>query len=379
IFIDEIDAVGRQRGAGLGGGHDEREQTLNQLLVEMDGFDSKEGVILVAATNRPDVLDPALLRPGRFDRQITVNLPDVKGREEILRVHCKKVKLAEGVDLQVVARGTPGYSGAELANVINEAALLAVREGREDLTQPVLEEAIERVVSGPAKKSHVLTDDERWVIAVHEASHAVVTRAVGQTVAAQKISIVARGRTLGTAAHMLTDRDLVIRQEPDLQRQLVAIVSGAAGEHLEFGCLSTGVNDDLHAATQLARAMVTSFGMSEVLGPVTIGEKGGEVFLGASLEELGSVGPATLELIDREVERLVGDAEHKAQAALRMNWGAVRETAEALLELETLSGHALDAVLATVTAVDVEDLDGRPSGSGGDRSASREQPDGPEA
>jgi len=377
IFIDELDAAGRRRGAGIGQGNDEREQTLNQILVEMDGFGGDAGLVVMGATNRPDILDPALLRPGRFDRQVTVDVPDVHGRLEILHLHCGTRPLADDASLVEVARLTPGFSGAELANVINEAALLSVREGREDLTQPVLEEAIDRVVSGPAKKSHVLSEDERWVIAVHEASHAVVTRSVGQTVAAQKLSIVARGRTLGTAAHMLTNRDLVIQQEPDLQRQLVAIVSGVAGERLEFGCLSTGVNDDLHAATQLARSMVTSFGMSAALGPVTIGEKGGEVFLGASLEELGSVGPATLELIDREVERLVGDAEHKAQAALRENWSAVRETAEALLEHETLSGVALDAVLSTVTAINLEDLNGRPPGSGRSGAGSRERSDGP--
>ncbi|MGI8595233.1 MAG: ATP-dependent zinc metalloprotease FtsH, partial [Solirubrobacteraceae bacterium] len=311
------------------------------------------------ATNRPDILDPALLRPGRFDRQVTIDVPDVHGRLEILRLHCGNRPLEAGASLAEVARLTPGFTGAELANVINEASLLAVRGGTAELAQEDLEEAIDRVVAGPAKKSHVLSEDERWVIAVHEASHAVVTRSIGQTVAAQKLSIVARGRQLGTAAHMLTDRDQVIVQEPDLRRQLVTIVSGAAGERLEFGFLSTGVHDDLHAATALARSMVTSFGMSEELGPVTIGESGGEVFLGASLQDLGSVGPATLELIDREVERLVSDSQDKAATVLEANWGAVRETAEALVEQETLSGVALDAVLSTVVAIPIED-DGVP-------------------
>jgi cell division protease FtsH len=294
VFIDELDAAGRRRGAGIGQGNDEREQTLNQLLVEMDGFGGDAGIVVMGATNRPDILDPALLRPGRFDRQVTIDTPDVHGRVEILRLHCGRRPLAPDASLEEVARLTPGFSGAELANVINEAALLTVRTGTEEIDQKMLEEAIDRVVAGPAKKSHILTPDERWVIAVHEASHAVVTRSVGQKVSAQKLSIVARGRQLGTAAHMLTDRDLVIRQEPDLRRQLVSVVAGAAGERIEFGFLSTGVHDDLHHATGLARSMVTSFGMSDALGSVTIGERSGEVFLGASLEELGSVGQATL-------------------------------------------------------------------------------------
>ena len=362
VFIDELDAAGRRRGAGIGQGNDEREQTLNQLLVEMDGFGGEAGIVVMAATNRPDILDPALLRPGRFDRQVTIDTPDVHGRLEILRLHCGERPLAPDASLQEIARLTPGFSGAELANVINEAALLTVRGGSATLTQHMLEEAIDRVVAGPAKKSHVLTEDERWVIAIHEASHAVATRSIGQKVAAQKLSIVARGRQLGTAAHMLTDRDQVIVQEPDLWRQLVAVVAGTAGERIEFGHLSTGVHDDLHALTQMARSMVTSFGMSEALGLVTIGERGGEVFLGASLEEMGSVGPGTLELIDREVERICGEAEVKAIEVLRRNWQAVHETAEALLVHETLSGHALDAVLATVHTVDLGQLNGRPRG-----------------
>jgi len=353
IFIDELDAAGRKRGAGVGQGNDEREQTLNQLLVEMDGFGGDAGVVVLGATNRPDILDPALLRPGRFDRQVTVDVPDVHGRIEILTLHARGKPLAPEADLHEVARLTPGFSGAELSNVINEAALLTVRDGRELIDQHTLEEAIDRVVSGPAKR-HVLTDDEQWLISVHEASHAVVTRAIGQVVAAQKLSIVARGRKLGTAASQLTDKDAVVRQEPDLRRQLVAIVAGAAGERMEFGCLSTGVHDDLHAATALARSMVTQFGMSPELGPVTIGEAAGEVFLGAGLQELGQIGPATLELIDREVERLVLESEQRAAAILDRNWDAVIETANALLEHETLSGVALDAVLSTVVPMPIE-------------------------
>jgi cell division protease FtsH len=355
IFIDEFDAAGRKRGAGIGQGNDEREQTLNQLLVEMDGFAGDGGLVVMGATNRPDILDPALLRPGRFDRQVTIDVPDVHGRLEILRLHGGKRPLAPGASLEEVARQTPGFSGAELASVINEAALLSVREGQSTIEQATLEEAIDRVVSGPAKK-HILTPEERWLISIHEAAHAVVTDALGQTSSTRKLSIVARGRTLGTAAHMLTDRDQVIMAEPDLQRQLIVIVAGTAGERIAFGHVSTGVSDDLHAATTLARSMVTSYGMSDALGPVTIGEKGGEVFLGASLQDLGSVGPSTLDLIDREVERLVGDAEAKAAFVLDRNWNTVEETAHALLEQETLSGVALEAVLSTVQEATLEEL-----------------------
>ncbi len=355
IFIDEFDAAGRKRGAGIGQGNDEREQTLNALLVEMDGFSGDGGLVVMGATNRPDILDPALLRPGRFDRQVTIDVPDVHGRLEILRLHGNKRPLAPNVSLEEIARQTPGFSGAELANVINEAALLSVRDASEQIDQATLEEAIDRVVAGPAKK-HILTDAERWLISIHEAAHAVVAEALGQATASRKLSIVARGRTLGAAAHMLTDRDQLIQTEPDLHAQLTVIVSGTAGERIAFGHLSSGVSDDLHAATNLARTMVTSFGMSDALGPVTIGEKGGEVFLGASLQDLGSVGPSTLDLIDREVERLVGEAEARAATILERNWQAVEETAHALLEHETLSGVALDALLSTVREIDLSEL-----------------------
>ncbi len=348
IFIDELDAAGRKRGAGVGQGNDEREQTLNAMLVEMDGFGGDAGVVVLAATNRPDILDPALLRPGRFDRQVTIDVPDVHGRLDILTLHCGKRPLAPGTSLEQIAKLTSGFSGAELANVVNEAALLTVREGRSEMDQPTLEEAIDRVVAGPARKSHVLSDAERWVISIHESAHAVVIRSIGQKSSTQKLSIVARGRQMGTAANMLTDRDAVVMQEPDMRRHLLAIVAGFAAEKIEFGVVSTGVHDDLHAATGLARQMVSSYGMSERLGPVTIGEKAGEVFLGASLQEMGQVAQATLETIDAEVERIVGEAVVEAEAILNANWGAVYETANALVEHETLSGHALDAVLASV-------------------------------
>ncbi len=355
IFIDELDAAGRKRGAGIGQGNDEREQTLNQILVEMDGFAGDGGLVVMGATNRPDILDPALLRPGRFDRQIVVDNPDVHGRLEILRLHGGKRPMAPDASLEEVARQTPGFSGAELANVINEAALLSVRDGRGEIDQATLEEAIDRVVAGPAKR-HILSEQERWLISIHEASHAVVTEAIGQQSSTRKLSIVARGRQLGVAAHMLSDRDQVIMTKPDLQSQLIVITAGLAGERIAFGHTSTSVNDDLHAATALARSMVTSFGMSEALGLVTIGEKSGEVFLGASLQDLGSVGPETLNLIDNEIERMVGDAEARAGAILDRNWSTVEETATALLEQETLSGVALDAVLSTVQEVTLEEL-----------------------
>jgi cell division protease FtsH len=356
IFIDELDAAGRKRGAGVGQGNDEREQTLNQLLVEMDGFGGDAGVCVMGATNRPDILDPALLRPGRFDRQVTVDVPDVHGRFEILELHAKGRSFAPGVDLSEIAKLCPGFSGAELANLVNEAALLSVREGFSEIDQATLEEAIDRVVAGPAKKTHVLSEEERWRIAIHESGHAVATRSIGQVVSAQKLSIVARGRQLGTAAHMLTDRDAVMHAQSDLERHLVAILAGTAAEWAEFGEGSTGAMDDLHAATKLARQMVTSYGMSPALGSVTIGEAGGEVFLGASLQDLGSVGPHTLDVIDDETERIVEEAKDRALHVLRLNWNAVQETARSLLEHETLSGHALDAVLATVEEIDVEEI-----------------------
>jgi cell division protease FtsH len=355
VFIDELDAAGRKRGAGIGQGNDEREQTLNQILVEMDGFAGDGGLVVMGATNRPDILDPALLRPGRFDRQVTIDTPDIHGRLEILRLHGSNRPLDSSVSLEEIARQTPGFSGAELANVINEAALLSARQARATIDQAALEEAIDRVVAGPAKR-HILTHDERSRIAVHEASHAVVSQALGQASSTRKLSIVARGRTLGTAAHMLVDRDQLVAAEPDLLSRLIILVAGATGERMAFGHFSTGVSDDLHAATALARSMVTSYGMSESLGPVTIGERGGEVFLGASLQDLGSVGPSTLDLIDREVERFVGDAEGRAAAVLDRNWHSVEETAHTLLDQETLAGVALDALLSTVHGLTLEEL-----------------------
>jgi cell division protease FtsH len=356
VFIDELDAAGRKRGAGVGQGNDEREQTLNQLLVEMDGFGGDAGVVVMGATNRPDILDPALLRPGRFDRQVVIDVPDVHGRYEILELHARGRSFAPDVDLSEIAKLCPGFSGAELANLVNEAALLSVRAGLTEIDQSTLEEGIDRVVAGPAKKSHVLSKSERWTIAIHEAGHAVASRSIGQVVSAQKLSIVARGRQLGTSAHMLTDRDAAMHRRSDLERHLVTILAGTACETIEFDEESTGSSDDLHAATKLARQMVTSYGMSPLLGSVTIGEAGGEVFLGAALQDLGSVGPQTLDLIDAETERIVEDAKARAEHVLRANWASVHETAQALLEHETLSGVALDVVLSTVQDFEIEEI-----------------------
>jgi cell division protease FtsH len=361
VFIDEIDAAGRKRGAGIGQGNDEREQTLNQILVEMDGFAGDAGVVVIAATNRPDILDPALLRPGRFDRQVTVDVPDVHGRLEILSLYASRRPLAGGVDLEEIARMTPGFSGAELANVVNEAALLTAREGASQIAQETLEEAIDRVIAGPAKP-RLLGLAERELIAVHEASHAVVGEALGTAGAHRKLSIVVRGRRLGVAAASHADGDSLIHQEPELRAQLIAMTAGAAGERIAYGHHSTGVGEDLHEASALARRMVTSFGMSALVGPATIGDPAGEVFLGASLQDLGNIGPSTLDLVDGEIRRLVEEAEEAATTVLRDNWAAVEETAAALVEQETLSGVALEALLSTVRPAAVEGLDPAPDG-----------------
>ena len=347
IFIDELDAAGRQRGAGMGQGNDEREQTLNQILVEMDGFASELGITVMGATNRPDVLDPALLRPGRFDRQVVVDTPDVHGRTAILHLYGDGKPLAPGAALERIAQMTPGFSGAELANVINEATLLAVRAGNGLISQEDLEEAIERVVSGPQRRGHVLSDREKELIATHEVSHAVVATAIGQEVAQQKISIVARGRNLGSAA-VYTSADRLVLQKQDLVRQLVTIMAGAAGEELYFGELSTGVEGDLDRASKLARSMVVGYGMSDTFGPVSLGEKSGEVFLGRDIQSMGNISPAQLELVDQEVRQMVLDAFDIAKRVIKHNNPSMEEIVETLVEQETLSGVALEALLSGV-------------------------------
>src|SRR5262245_31266736 len=348
IFIDEIDAVGRQRGAGMGQGHDEREQTLNQMLVEMDGFGAEAGVVVMAATNRPDILDNALLRPGRFDRQVVVDLPDVQGRFEILSLHAQSAPIDPAADLLRVANQTPGMSGADLANLINEASLLAVRAGRETVGQAELEEAIDRVLAGPARKSHLLSQDELWSIAVHESGHAIVARAIGNEAALQKLSVVARGRGRGGAT-IYSSSDKLLLSHLDLVKTLVTAMAGAAAEDYVFGMLSTGVENDLGDATKIAHAMVAIYGMSRAIGPVQVGEKPGEVFIGRDIAQMSNVAAKTLELVDEDARRLVREAEETARAVLGSNADLLEDLANTLLEQETLSGPALHAFLDNVT------------------------------
>jgi cell division protease FtsH len=337
IFIDEIDAVGRHRGHGLGGGHDEREQTLNALLVEMDGFDTQEGVIIIAATNRPDVLDPALLRPGRFDRQITVNLPDVKGREEILRVHAKRVKLAEGVDLGVAARGTPGYSGAELANVINEAALLAARRGLKAITMAELEESRDKVRWGKERRSLAISEKEKENTAYHEAGHALLCELLDHTDPVHKVTIIPRGPSLGSTMYLPAEEKYNNRKNELLDR-LVVIMGGRVAEEMIFGDVTSGASGDIRMATGIARKMVCEWGMSERLGMVEYGEHDDFVFLGRDISRSRAYSEATAQEIDREVKRLCDDAYQRAMKALTQRKEVLIGIAKALLEYETLDG-----------------------------------------
>ena len=344
IFIDEIDAVGRHRGHGVGGGHDEREQTLNALLVEMDGFDTQEGVIIIAATNRPDVLDPALLRPGRFDRQITVNLPDVKGREEILRVHSKKVKLAEGVDLAVVARGTPGYSGAELANVINEAALLAARRGLKGITLSELEEARDKVRWGKERRSLALSEKEKQNTAYHEAGHALLLELLPHTEPLHKVTIIPRGPSLGSTM-WLPEEDKYTNRKNELLASLAVKMGGRVAEEIVFGDVTTGAAGDIKMATAMARKMVCEWGMSEKLGMVEYGEHEDYVFLGRELTRNRDYSEATAEEIDREVRRLLDDAYQTAKQTLIANRDHLDAIAKTLLEYETLDGSQIKELI----------------------------------
>jgi cell division protease FtsH len=347
IFIDELDAVGRQRGAGMGQGHDEREQTLNQMLVEMDGFSAESGVVVMAATNRPDILDNALLRPGRFDRQVVVDLPDVHGRAEILALHADRSPISPRADLMRIAHQTPGFSGADLANVINEAALLAVRANKALVEQEELEEAIERVLSGPERRSHLLSLDELWRIAVHESGHAIVAHAIDNSAALQKLSVVARGRGRGGAT-MYASEDRILLTHLDLTKNLITSMAGVSAEDYVFGMLSTGGESDLEQATKTAHSMVAVYGMSEAIGPVAIGEKPGEIFVGRDLANMNNVAAATQELVDSETRRLVREAEDTATQILTMNRQALDDLANALIEAETLSGPDLDPFLDAV-------------------------------
>ncbi len=337
IFIDEIDAVGRHRGAGLGGGHDEREQTLNQLLVEMDGFESNDGVILLAATNRPDVLDPALLRPGRFDRQVVVDAPDVRGREGILRVHLRKIPLAGDVDVKSLAKGTPGLSGADLANLVNEAALLAARRDQDKVYNEDLEDAKDKVMLGTERKSMVLSEAERKLTAYHEAGHAVVAIRIPGLDPVHKITIVPRGRALGVTAS-LPEEDRHSYSKDYMIARLVMLFGGRAAEELIFGPekITTGAGNDIERATGMARRMVTSFGMSELIGPMAVGDAEQEVFLGRELVQRREISERVAEDVDREVKRLIDEAYDRAIAALKSNRDLLDTLASALLERETL-------------------------------------------
>ena len=344
IFIDEIDAVGRHRGHGLGGGHDEREQTLNALLVEMDGFDTQEGIIIIAATNRPDVLDPALLRPGRFDRQVTVGLPDVKGREEILRVHAKKVKLSEAADLSKIARGTPGFSGAELANLINEAALLAARKNLKAITSAELEEARDKVRWGRERRSLALSEKEKENTAYHEAGHAILIEVLENTDPLHKVTIIPRGPSLGSTMWLPEEDKFTLRRNEILD-DLVVAMGGRVAEELKFGDVTNGAMGDIRQATHLARKMVCAWGMSEKMGMVEYGEEEGAVFLARDISRSRNYSEATAQMIDEEVKRLIDDAYAKATHLLTVHRDKMDAIAAALLEYETLDGNHIKEIM----------------------------------
>jgi len=346
IFIDEIDAVGRHRGAGLGGGNDEREQTLNQMLVEMDGFESNEGVIIIAATNRPDVLDPALLRPGRFDRQVVVPNPDVGGREKILKVHMRKVPLAPDVDAKVIARGTPGFSGADLANLVNEAALLAARRGKRFVTMGELEDAKDKVMMGSERRSMAMTEEEKKLTAYHEAGHALVALSVPKTDPVHKVTIIPRGRALGLTMQ-LPERDKYGMSMIEMQSRLAILFGGRVAEEMIFGPenVTTGAGGDIQQATALARRMVTEFGMSEKLGRVRYNANEQEVFLGHSVTQQQNISETTADLIDSEVRRLIEEGETSARRILGERQSDLHSIAKGLLEFESLSGDEIGQIL----------------------------------
>ena len=358
IFIDEIDAVGRHRGAGLGGGNDEREQTLNQLLVEMDGFETNEGVILIAATNRPDVLDPALLRPGRFDRQVVVPNPDILGREKILKVHMHKVPLAPDVDARVIARGTPGFSGADLANLVNEAALLAARRNKRLVTMSEFEEAKDKVLMGTERRSMVMTDEEKELTAYHEAGHALVALHVPKHDPLHKVTIIPRGRALGVTMS-LPERDRYGYSKIELESRLAMMFGGRVAEEIVFGSdnVTTGAGDDIRQASDMARRMVTEYGFSDKLGPLRYTDNQEEVFLGHSVTQHKSVSDATARIIDEEVRRLVDEGKALAEKILTEHRKGLDTVANALLEFESLSGDEIEALLRgeTITRPDEED------------------------
>ena len=344
IFIDEIDAVGRHRGAGLGGGHDEREQTLNQLLVEMDGFESNEGVILIAATNRPDVLDPALLRPGRFDRQVVVPVPDVKGREEILKVHSKQIPLADDVNLTDLSRGTPGLTGADLENLVNEAALLAARLGKEKVEMADLEQAKDKVLMGVERKSMIISIEERRMTAFHEAGHTLVAKMIPGTDPIHKVTIIPRGRALGITQQLPIDEKHTYPKDY-LLNNITIMMGGRVAEELVLNHQTTGAGNDIERATEIARKMVCEWGMSEKLGPLTFGKKEEQIFLGREFAQHRDYSEETARLIDNEIRAIVTHSYEKAKDILQKNMAALHQLANSLLEKEVLDGRQIDSII----------------------------------
>ena len=341
IFIDEIDAVGRRRGAGLGGGNDEREQTLNQLLVEMDGFSGNEGIIIIAATNRPDILDPALMRPGRFDRQVHVGLPDVKAREEILKIHVREKPLAEDVDLGIVAKRTPGFPPADLENAMNEAALLTARQSKTLITMDIIEEAITKVIAGPEKRSKLISENEKKLTAYHEAGHAVVARLSSNKDPVHMITIIPRGGAGGFTMY-LPEEDKSYRSKTDMEESIVRLLGGRVAEKLVLNDISTGASNDIERATKIARAMVTTYGMSDELGPMTYGTDDEEVFLGRDFNKIRNYSEEVAAKIDREMRKIIDGAYHKTETLLSDNMEKLDRVAKALLEKETISGKEFE-------------------------------------
>jgi cell division protease FtsH len=343
IFMDEIDAVGRHRGAGLGGGHDEREQTLNQLLVEMDGFDPKTNVIVVAATNRPDILDPALLRPGRFDRQIVLDKPDLKGREEILKIHAKDKPLAGDVDLKVIARRTPGFTGADLENVLNEGAILAARADKKQVTMEEVEEAVDRVLAGPEKKSRIISDKEKAIVAHHEVGHAILSNVLPHADPVHKISILPRGLALGYTLQ-LPEQDRHLMSQPEALDQITVLMGGRVAEELIFKEMTSGAQNDLEKATELAKKMVCEFGMS-TLGPRTFGRKDRQIFLGRDIAEMKDYSEETADKIDEQINQIIESCHTRAKEILTLNKTKLLEIAKLLMEKESLENEALEEAL----------------------------------
>ena len=379
IFIDEIDAVGRHRGAGLGGGHDEREQTLNQLLVEMDGFEGTEGVIVIAATNRPDVLDPALLRPGRFDRQVVVPLPDVRGREQILKVHMRKLPLAEDVKPNIIARGTPGFSGADLANLVNEAALFAARANRRTVTMDEFERAKDKIMMGAERRSMVMDEQEKKLTAYHEAGHAIVGLTVPEHDPVYKVTIIPRGRALGVTMFLPeTDRYSISKRR--LESKIATLFGGRIAEELVFGVesVTTGASNDIERATEIARNMVTKWGLSDKLGPLTYSEDQGEVFLGRSVTQHKQVSDVTAHVIDEEVRRLIDSNYQRAKSILDANLDKLHKMAEALMKYETIDESQLKDIMQGREPKPPADWDDSPtSPSGGAKARDRDKPEAP--